>query len=53
MVQTPVPTTVAELLTVVTQTTGNIARHRQVMAQVAATARAAVPKPAPEGGETK
>jgi hypothetical protein len=48
-----VPVTVAELLATTTQSTANIAKHRAVMAEVAAQAANAVPQPVPAGGESK
>jgi uncharacterized coiled-coil protein SlyX len=53
MISTPVPTTIAELLQTVTQSTANITKHRQAMAKVAAQAKAAQPQPQPTGGEAK
>jgi hypothetical protein len=46
-----VPTTVAELLATTTQAAANIARHRAVMAEVAAQAANVIPQPQPAGGE--
>lgn len=48
-----VPTTIPELLAAATQTTSNIAKHREAMAQVAAQAKANAQAQAKQGGETK
>lgn len=53
MAATPVPTTVASLLAKVTEVTGNIAKHRAAMADVAAQAAQAHQQQAQSGGDKK
>lgn len=53
MASVKVPVTIAELLTAVGQSTANIAKHRQAMAQVAAQAKVPVPPQPTAGGESK
>lgn len=53
MPQTPVPTTIGELLATVRQGTANIVKHRNAMAEVAAQAKAKAPSQPETGGERK